>query len=47
MSFTLDKKFPETVYRAAYPGTIQHSRKQKIPELKGVKVPVEDTSIPS
>jgi len=37
MSFTLDKKFPARVYRAAYPRTLQHSREHKITELKGAK----------
>jgi hypothetical protein len=36
ISFTSDK-FPATVYRVAYPGTIQHSREHKIRELKEVR----------
>jgi len=36
-SFNLDKKFPATIYRAAYPRTKQHRREHKITELKEVK----------
>jgi hypothetical protein len=37
MNFTLDEKFPATVYRVAYPGTVQHSRQHNITDLKEFK----------